>query len=318
MAQIWSTGPAHIFCGVAKGRTVKPPPVPLQQSLSEQFANLGGGVKEAAFRGGLPPAFGDDAFNLRGVEGAPPMMEFDAIPQFDIAPRARQNPIDRAKPVDPGPHPRFNHGPGRGLTQTSNRPVPSESQDTPETTRVPQYLGTAEKVLTIDVDEASEPWFTDEGGTVNPTDDMYAGQTATVTAVVNRFSQATLDRILSRPNPVTGVAGRNSSREFGELAGLERGGFVLYIVFPNFGMAAYTRSGEVMPGGYRFWFAKLVSSQIVPGTQAQKAAVRFVCRQAWQATRHTSPETHAPVERGATESILFDYDVTAARAVGIS
>jgi hypothetical protein len=65
-----------------------------------------------------------------------------------------------------------------------------------------------------------------------------------------------------------------------------------------------------MPGGYRFWFAKLVSTQIVPGTQAKKAALRFVCRQAWQVGIHSKPEAHAPVEKGATEAVLFDYDVS--------
>ena len=65
-----------------------------------------------------------------------------------------------------------------------------------------------------------------------------------------------------------------------------------------------------MPGGYRFWFAKLVSSQIVPGSQAQKAVVRFECRQAWQIGVHSRPEDHAPVEKGARHAVLYDHDMS--------
>lgn len=317
MAQIWSTGPAHIFVGVAQKRVSTPAPPPLQRSLSEIFADQGGGVKEAVVRGGLPPR-NDDPFNFRGVgagqaPSGPPGNPFGAISQVDVVPRSRQPEFLTKPPRDVGPHPTFLTKEPRKPAVASPQPAPAAP---PTMVRVPQYLGTAEKAPFIDIEEASEPWFTDEGGPVNHTDEMFVGTSGTVTLLTTRFSQATLDRLLSRPNPVTGTAGRNSVRDFGELAGLERGGFPLYIMFPNFGLSAYASPGEVMPGGYRFWFAKLLSSQIVPGTQAQKVAMRFSVRQAWQITRHSRPEAHAAVEKGATEAVLFDYDLSGVNGVG--
>lgn len=293
MAQVWSTGPAHIYVGVTQVQVAKPKSAPsVSVSMSAAMGDQGGGAEEG-----------------KGNGNKQALMRFADIPPIA---KPNGNSPQFMKPIFVPP----SKGGGSGPKPISQQPSGQSSQTmtVSKQARIPEYLGTAERAPFIDIVEAEEPWYTDEGGHLNPVDFIFMGETATVTVLVTRFSQFVLDRVHSRPNPVNGTSGRNRLKDFGHLAGLERGSFPLYIDFPNAVLPIYAG----LPNGYRFWFAKLVSSQIVPGTKAQTAALKFACRQAWQATSHSRPEAHAPVEKGAIEAVLYDHDLSLARSIGPS
>jgi len=163
--------------------------------------------------------------------------------------------------------------------------------------RLPVYLGTAEITPTIDIERFFLPWYDDEMGTSDPADELYEGDSATVTALVNRWYEpvyAFLACLVNRA-PLGGLRGFNLPQEIGSSLVMEGFTSPLWVQFPFFAKTVMGGDG-FMPPCYRFFNAHLTNDRLEPLNHEPRKTLLV-----WQCKRYLD------VVSGA--SGLYDHDM---------
>lgn len=169
--------------------------------------------------------------------------------------------------------------------------------------RVPAFLGTAEKAPQIIVNSEFEPVFNDIGGSMIPIAELFQGETAVVSMVLTRFNEATVQAVRSLVGPRPGFYPTGS---YGTIMEQEGFTFPLYLRFPY--VAKPSMAGMVP--GYRFWSAKFTGPlQVVPGTTALRKQIIFGCTRSWTLASSPLAGTALPVDAPLGNSILYDHNM---------
>ncbi len=149
--------------------------------------------------------------------------------------------------------------------------------------KVPVYLGTAETTPEISIQPTLYRWSDDEG----TDDDLYEGETAVITAGLNRYDPGVYEYIITRTHNV-GVGGATGVDIIGALGSsmlYEGSSYPLWIQFPLVAKRAYWSQGH--PYGYRFFNAYLQGPDRTTPINTDPT-VRH-CR--WVARRYYDPAT---------------------------
>ena len=145
--------------------------------------------------------------------------------------------------------------------------------------RLPIYLGTAETTPAIDIKRNFRPWYDDEMGTSEEADDLYEGESATVTAIINRWNEPVYAFLacLVNQRALGGLRGFNLPREIGTSMTLEGFAYPLWVQFPYFAKAVNALAG--MPPCYRFFNARLSNDRLEPlNNESRKTLLVWQCR----------------------------------------
>lgn len=163
------------------------------------------------------------------------------------------------------------------------------------TVKSPLYLGTSEAAPEIVVDYRYTPIMTDVSGEL-PHDRIYAGSEATISAVLTRWNESVMKRLMSNPK-FLGIRGKEEFGSVGSMMGYEGYAFPLWIKFPY---VTKDQSTD-MPPGYRFWSCVFMPDKIMPGTKAKRHQVMFQAQRA-SAGPESSPED-APLPQRSSLAI---------------
>jgi hypothetical protein len=145
--------------------------------------------------------------------------------------------------------------------------------------RLPVYLGSAEETPTINIERSFRPWYDDEMGNTNPADDLYDGDSAVVSADVNRWNEPVYAFIASLVNraPLGGVRGLNLAQEIGTSMTMEGFSYPLWVQFPFAAKPAMAQGG--LPFCYRFFNAHLTNDRLEPlNNEPRKTRLIWQCR----------------------------------------
>ncbi len=187
------------------------------------------------------------------------------------------------------------------------------------------FLGYSERGVSIDVNPEYSSLVTDAGGNV-PTDLIFQGSSATVSASFTRWNEATYVMIAdhaARNNPqrqaLGGGIGLKRGAEprgrVGTIMALEGAAFCLFVAFPNairLGVAA-VKPGALpnpyvtMPAGYRFPFAVLDRDGLPErGSKPARLSLNFRCFRSIPREVLASATSYPP-EDGQDLYVLYDH-----------
>jgi hypothetical protein len=148
--------------------------------------------------------------------------------------------------------------------------------------RQPVYLGTAEASPRISDLPSFFSWYADEAGPGLPTDELYEGSEALISADINRWNEPVYAALAQTVNPAPGGAAPGWD-PFGAVGtSLVMEGFThpLWVQFPYAIKLAMGTRGLV--GGYRFYNCKLIAPRMLDRLGHEPAVRRLV----WKASRY--------------------------------
>lgn len=161
----------------------------------------------------------------------------------------------------------------------------------------PVYLGTAEKSPKLSHSPVFVPWRDDEASSQLPADELYDGETATVTADLTRWWENVYRFLSTRVKafPLGGRAGVDFAGAVGTSMTWELQNHPLWVQFPYAAKAVHGLRG--LPPGVRYWQAKLVA----PDDADDLGHLPMRRRLTWLCTRYHDLPTGA--------AVLYDFDM---------
>jgi len=176
----------------------------------------------------------------------------------------------------------------------------------------PAYFGTGQQAPDIQTKPEWEQVMNDLGGTRVPFDRCYEDAEAITSVVINRYNEAQLEAMMSRPDTDLSTAGSTGSGEIGTLMGQEGMLFTVWLMFP-YAPKPYQTSDAV--SGYRFPGSMLFGPENIKGGTKDKTVSLT-----WQHQRVFSVAPGAYVTGvgavpGVGSFVLYDHNMAGLPAI---
>ncbi len=144
--------------------------------------------------------------------------------------------------------------------------VPTKSQT--------YYLGTGEQAPMINRRKNYSPVMNDLAGETIPLDNLYQGESVTVSTTLTRWNEyALLNLDIGSQWNAAGARGIDSATDLGTAQIFEGSSFQCFLHFPYYSKAYGTSYN--MPRGYHFYSCRQIDMNVQGGTKAKKRTFAF-------------------------------------------